>query len=479
MAAVYEVAASDGSHFAAKVFEKSGSPATDGLVLRFLREAKVASAIDSEHVVRVVGANRDPHLDLPFIIMELLDGIDLRTLYRQLAPIAPEALVRVFLQAARGLAAAHRLGIVHRDIKPSNIFLHHDSQGDLVSVKICDFGIAKMRSGDPSSLAQSAELTATRGMLGSPHYMAPEQAVSPKTADHRSDIWSLSLSLHHGLCGKRPWLGHSSLGEILVALSTRPVSRLEQAAPWLPPRLCEVVHRGLLRDASERWSDVDEMIEALEPFALGASLVHLRDLISVRDSARLRRAEGPTGEPAVNSNLHVVSSRLVSDSNGAERPESTDLSLAPGAKEPSAGARSRPVPAWIQVGKWATLGAAVGAVSLATMRAFVSMPATPLPPTTVIAPRSGAPEHPPNVAGMEFERPPETLEIRPAKTEPLPRPPSPPSRPRRAEHDVGAKDPALAPVTTSSPSLSPPRDECRPPYVVDPTGVRHVKPNCL
>src|SRR5207302_5734143 len=109
---------------------------------RFVREAKTAQQIASEHVTKVVEAGTDDARGMPYIVMELLQGVDLGALMREKGPLEAGTLVPVFVQACRGLQAAHALGIVHRDIKPANIFLHRTPSGEIVT-KLCDFGVAK------------------------------------------------------------------------------------------------------------------------------------------------------------------------------------------------------------------------------------------------------------------------------------------------------------------------------------------------
>src|SRR5262249_49159321 len=146
-------------------------------------------------------------------------------------------------------------------------FLHRGSRDGArtrVVVKVCDFGIAKRTSEIDAS---SADLTRTGGMLGSPVYMSPEQAKSAKTVDARSDIWSLCISMHEALCGRRPWEELTPLGEAIVAICTRPVPPLAALAPWVPPELASIVARGLAADPSARWPSMDALIDALEPLA--------------------------------------------------------------------------------------------------------------------------------------------------------------------------------------------------------------------
>jgi serine/threonine protein kinase len=129
-------------------------------------------------------------------------GRDLSALIRSGGPLEPAPVARIFMQACRGLADAHKLGIVHRDIKPANIFLHELPTGEIVT-KICDFGVAKKiiaSDGDETA----TDLTRTGGVLGSPMYFSPEQSKNAKHVDHRTDIWSLAVSLYEAVSGRWP-----------------------------------------------------------------------------------------------------------------------------------------------------------------------------------------------------------------------------------------------------------------------------------
>jgi serine/threonine protein kinase len=286
MGVVLEVRTPDDQPAAAKVIDRQVVGEDEQTLVRFVREAKAAATIDSRHVVKTIDIAHDEILQAPFIVMELLRGLDLRTLFKQRAPVVPAALVRAFIQAGRGLAAAHAQGIVHRDIKPANLFAHEDDAAGGVVMKLCDFGVAKRSPVETEHDSISQDLTQTGGLLGSPMYMSPEQAMNAKNVDYRTDIWSLSISLYEGLTGRKVWAGRSTLGEIILAICTHPIPPLRQVAPWIEAGLAEVVHRGLEENPQNRWGSVEEMITALEPFAEGTLELGPDDLSSV--SAALR-----------------------------------------------------------------------------------------------------------------------------------------------------------------------------------------------
>jgi serine/threonine protein kinase len=296
MGAVFEVSDQDGTPLAAKLIDRRHLGEEEATVKRFIREAKAATSIDSEHVVRTHEASQDDELKVPFIVMELMRGVDLRSLLQQKGALDQTAVVRIFVQAAKGIAAAHHRGIVHRDIKPANLFLHKQADGK-ITVKVCDFGVAK-RASDSDTEPEgtgSHELTRTGGMIGSPMYMSPEQAMNAKNVDHRTDIWSLCISLYEALSGTKVWAGRSSLGQIIVAICTQQVPPLRRVAPWVNKELAEVVHRGLRSEIGQRWPTIDELIAALEPYASGTDVVREADLKSI--SNELRATEPSTPPP--------------------------------------------------------------------------------------------------------------------------------------------------------------------------------------
>jgi eukaryotic-like serine/threonine-protein kinase len=297
MGAVFEASDSEGNHYAVKVLlesERGSDP-----VRRFVREARAVMAIKSDNVVKVVAADTDSDQGAPYIVMELLCGTDLDRVVKEHGALEPAATCRIFMQACLGLAAAHAVGIVHRDIKPANIFLHELPDGRIVA-KICDFGVAKQTTGDLSN-TQSKELTQTGGIVGSPMFMSPEQAKSARHVDLRTDVWSLAISMHMALTGKKPWQNTSSLGELILAICTQDIVPLQDAAPWVDPALADVVHEGLLRDPDERYSSLADMALALEPFALPAAETTRAALLSLTADRRSLIAPRATGHGASRS----------------------------------------------------------------------------------------------------------------------------------------------------------------------------------
>ncbi|HRI63072.1 MAG TPA: serine/threonine-protein kinase [Polyangium sp.] len=259
------------------------------LLSRFEREVRAVRALETPHVVRMIDAGRDPYSKLPFFVMEVLDGEDVAHAIKRLRPIRPDLALRIGAQACAGLETAHAARIVHRDIKPSNLFLARTSVPGQRVVKILDFGIAKLVP-EPGETGQSAELTSlteTGSMLGSPLYMAPEQARGYKNIDVRADIWSLGVVLYQALTGRTPHPFTDALGELIIAICTSPAERIEKLAPWVPKRIADVVHRALEINPSGRYQTMSEMREALLSCLPQGTAVDDSMLVTMPESERI------------------------------------------------------------------------------------------------------------------------------------------------------------------------------------------------
>ena len=228
-------------------------------VARFFNEARAAARIQGDHVVRVhdVGQLDDGR---PYMCMEYLEGMDVGQWMRSSARISVPAVVATLLDASDALAQAHAMGVVHRDLKPSNLYLVDQADGT-TTLKVLDFGIAKMQSE-----GQSAELTATGTIMGTPAYMAPEQMRSSRRTDHRADIWALGVIAFELLSRSRPFAG-DSLGDILFSIAERPAVSLQTLVPEVPPGLASIVARCLEREPDQRFASIVELVAALQPFA--------------------------------------------------------------------------------------------------------------------------------------------------------------------------------------------------------------------
>ena len=228
------------------------------LVERFAREAKAAAKIQSQHVVRVLDTGRMPS-GAPFMVMEYLEGEDLAAILKRSGFLEPNVVADYLLQACEAVGEAHAAGIVHRDLKPSNLFLA--KQRDRRSlVKVLDFGISKLVEPD------AARLTQTTTAIGSPHYMSPEQLISSKHVDARSDIWSLGVILYELVSGSRPF-GGDTMPEVVAQVLNNEPERLSALRADVSLDLELVVARCLATDTKDRYQNVAELAAALLPFA--------------------------------------------------------------------------------------------------------------------------------------------------------------------------------------------------------------------
>ena len=226
--------------FAVKVLHESHAEKVEA-VRRFEREAEALARISSDHVLDVVDVLRTPD-DRTAIVTGLLEGEDLQRRLERARVLPPTEAIEIARQICRGLSAAHAVSVIHRDLKPSNLFLAATTDGSL-AVKILDFGVAK--------LADTTDVTRTGVVLGTPAYMAPEQARGSNKADARSDVYAVGAVLYRCLTGRMPYDAKdvtATLSQLLHESPPRPRSiRLD-----IPLALETVIQRAMSRDPSER-----------------------------------------------------------------------------------------------------------------------------------------------------------------------------------------------------------------------------------
>jgi serine/threonine-protein kinase len=230
------------------------------ILARFLREAQAAATLESPHTARVLDVRR-LRGGVPYLVMELLDGVDLETYVTSKGPLPVAEAVALVSQACDALEEAHARGIVHRDLKLQNMFLTRSPEGT-GQLKILDFGIAKM-SPAPGQIA----LTASSVAFGSPQYMSPEQLRSTKDVDARSDLWSLGVCLYELLTGKMPFEG-ASQPLLFAAILGYPPAPLRPRRPEVTPDLEAIVMRCLAKEPGDRWQSAAEMKSALATWSL-------------------------------------------------------------------------------------------------------------------------------------------------------------------------------------------------------------------
>jgi serine/threonine-protein kinase len=239
--------------------------ATDATLLRrFEREARAAGALDTPHIVKVLDAGIDEDGGVPFLAMEYLEGEDVHALVSRLGPLPPDLALRIAAQGCLGLSKAHEARIVHRDIKPANFFLARTGRDERV-IKLLDFGIAKIARDPTDSHAETAGLTRTGSLLGSPLYMSPEQARGSKEVDQRADVWSMGVVLYQMLTGRTPHEHTTALGELIIAICTEEPPPLQEVAPWVPPDVAAIARRAMRFDPGARFQNAAEMLDAIRP----------------------------------------------------------------------------------------------------------------------------------------------------------------------------------------------------------------------
>jgi serine/threonine-protein kinase len=233
-------------------------------VARFLREARAAVRIHSEHVARVIDVGELTN-GAPYMVMEFLSGHDLAEELDQPGQLEIPQAIDYVLQASEAVAEAHSIGVIHRDLKPANLFLTQRPDGSPL-VKVLDFGISKAINVDDSALEPAPSLTATHSLLGSPAYMSPEQIRRPKTVDTRTDIWSLGSILYELLAREAPFNADSPLA-LLAAVVSDPLPSIRDKRPDVAPELEAVIAKCLEKNPDNRYQTVAELAEALAPFA--------------------------------------------------------------------------------------------------------------------------------------------------------------------------------------------------------------------
>lgn len=219
---------------------------------RFRREATAAARIRSPHVVQIFDHGVSDHFG-PYIVMELLEGQSLATFIERRGKLDPATTADIVGQLCKALGKAHALGIVHRDIKPDNVYLIDPEREPFV--KVLDFGIAKNQSDE-------LNVTSTGTMMGTPHYMSPEQMLSSKHVDLRSDLWAVGILTYHCLTGGVPFDGET-FGAIAIA-----IAHGEFKAPLAGHGVGSVAldtwfRRALARDPGGRFASAEELAIAL------------------------------------------------------------------------------------------------------------------------------------------------------------------------------------------------------------------------
>jgi serine/threonine-protein kinase len=343
------------------------------VVERFVQEGKTATKIRSEHVVRMldvgVASGR------AYLVMEYLDGEDLESLLRKRGTLPCAEAIDLLLQACEAIGEAHALGIVHRDLKPANLFLTHRMDGSSC-VKVLDFGISKMPRALPGARSTGSHPTLPTLVMGSPHYMSPEQMASSATTDARADIWSLGAILYELVTGRTAFEG-TTPSEVCAHVLVGTPAPLAELRPDVPDGVALAISRCLERNLARRYSSVSELARALAPYGSPAALASSASIGRVAEGDLL--ATPPPSRP------------LCPSGAGTMKPTAAEI-LATG-PAPRRGASGYLVAALLAV---SGLALATGAIPLPSYRSAAApapAPATPSPipvSSTAPAPAAGA-----------------------------------------------------------------------------------------
>ena len=234
-------------------------------VARFEREIKVMARVRNRHVAEALDADVLDDGSL-FLVMEYLDGRDLRAELKLRSAIPYPEAVAYIVQACEGVAAVHESGVIHRDLKPSNLFVTNLT--GVRQVKVLDFGIAKVLAG------AEASLTATDSAVGTPLYMAPEQLVNATEISERADVWALGAVLYTLIAGVAPFAANSP-GAVVAAIMYDDAARLSRLVPDVPEALTEILIDTLAKSPARRMGSARELGRRLEPFAMPNDLIVL------------------------------------------------------------------------------------------------------------------------------------------------------------------------------------------------------------
>ena len=242
-----------GRQVALKVLNPAILDSPDALP-RFVKEVQAAAQLDHANIVRAHDAEQAGNLH--FLVMEFVEGTDLAKLVDQKGTLTPSIACYFGRQAALGLQHAHEHGMTHRDIKPHNLMVTPKGQ-----IKVLDFGLARVRSEGRTG----GGLTAAEAFMGTPEYVAPEQATDARQADIRSDIYSLGCTLYYLLTGRPPFREGTVVKTVLAQINKAP-QPLHEIRPEIPAELSALVDKMLAKDPAKRFQTPGEVAQALAPF---------------------------------------------------------------------------------------------------------------------------------------------------------------------------------------------------------------------
>jgi serine/threonine-protein kinase len=247
--------------------EKTGAPVAVKLLRapdptsteRLFREAKILAGLTNPHLTRLIDFGTES--GRPFLVTELVDGSDLSAVLRDRGALPVEEACAIMVQACLGLEAAHARGIVHRDIKPGNVLVTRASDGGRGGgplVKLVDFGVSRM----PKATGEGPTLTESDHLLGTPHYMAPEQIKNARSADARADVYSLGALFYRLLTNAYPFEGETA-GEVIINIASTPAPSVRAVRPEVPAAVDSVIRKCLAKSVGARIQTAAELRELI------------------------------------------------------------------------------------------------------------------------------------------------------------------------------------------------------------------------
>jgi serine/threonine protein kinase len=284
---------------------------------RFLREAQAAALVEHDHIVPILQVGEENNV--PFIVMPFLKGEALDVRLKK-SRLETNEIIVIARQTAEGLAVAHEQGLIHRDIKPANIWLE-ESKSAALRAKILDFGLARL-SGEEGHLTQSGTI------MGTPAYMAPEQARGLEV-DHRADLFSLGCVLYEMTTGKRPFVGRDTMAILSSLALDIPVEPIK-LNPKLPPSLSQLTMQLLEKDAAKRTESARDVAEALKRLQPESTVV----VIASRQNVE---GESPWANiDASSSEMKAPASQLSGSSGPAANSDSSATAAVSHSRDPKA-----------------------------------------------------------------------------------------------------------------------------------------------
>ncbi|MDX1564374.1 MAG: protein kinase, partial [Phycisphaeraceae bacterium] len=293
---------------AIKVLSKAATQSKTS-VQRFYREVESAAKLTHPNIVTAYDAGE--HSSGLYFVMEYVSGIDLAELLKKKGQLPWHTVLNFIIQAAKGLAYAHNNGMTHRDIKPANLLL--DQSG---AVKILDMGLVKVEQAEEAELQEQSEegLTAEGRLVGTVEYMSPEHVVNPKSADHRSDIYSLGCTMFRLMTGVLPFKGKTPM-ETAIAQRENPIPKLADHMGFVPEGLQEVLNGMLAKNPDHRYQSMEEVINDLQTIYIQAGEWDAHEGDPGDSATMLTMAAGFSEDPSKSGMIPIAGPRGDSDSS--------------------------------------------------------------------------------------------------------------------------------------------------------------------